>query len=148
MVSPRILLVGGRPLVTEMLNEHLRHVDHYELESVQYCDDALAMLQDRQIDLVLVLSLHVPWRSWPKWPSPARHVDLANAFLFLKQLHALHNSSPVILISGSPRAPALAHGAFAFMPKPFNLTELDRVMALALERRRSLSTEQHTPGGR
>jgi len=26
------LLVGGRPLVTEMLSEHLRHGDCYELE--------------------------------------------------------------------------------------------------------------------
>ena len=54
MVRPRILLVGGRPLVAEMLIEHLRHGDRYEPELVQYCDDALAVLWGRQIDLVFV----------------------------------------------------------------------------------------------
>jgi CheY-like chemotaxis protein len=120
MIRPRILLVGGRPLVAEMLSENLRHDDRYELEWVQYCDDALALLQGQQIDLVLVLSLHVLWRRWPRGHSPARHVDLANAFLFLMQLHAFHNPPPVILISASPRAEAeneaLAHDAFAFIP--------------------------------
>src|SRR5262245_5618463 len=137
MARPRILLVGGHLLVASMFMEHLHHEDRYELESVQCCDDALAALQCERFDLLLVLSLHVPWRRWPKWHSPARHRDLANAFVFLKQMRALHNPPPVILISGSPRAEtekeALAHGAFAFIPKPFNLAELDRLVVLALE---------------
>ena len=141
MARPRILLVGGRPLVAEMLTEHLRHGDRYELESVQYCDDALAVLQGRQIDLVLVLSLHVLWRRWPRGHSPARRIDLTNAILFLKHMRALHNPPPVILVSGSPLAAAaeeeaLAHGAFAFIPKPFELAKLDRFVVLALESRK------------
>ena len=137
MARPRILLVGGHLLVAGMFIEHFHHGDRYELESVQYCDDALAALQCERFDLLLVLSLHVPWKRWPKWYSPARHRDLANALLFLKQMRALHHPPPVILISGSPCAEAekeaLAHGAFAFLPKPFNLTELDRLVVLALE---------------
>src|SRR5262245_55460230 len=89
MIRPRILLVGGRPLVAEMLIEHLRHDDRYELKSVQYCDDALALLQGQQIDLVLVLSLHVLWRRWPRGHSPARWIDLPNAILFLKKMRQL-----------------------------------------------------------
>ena len=139
MTRPRILLVGGRPLVAEMVSEHLRHGDRYELESVQYCDDALAVLQGRQIDLVLVLSLHVLWRRWPRGHSPARHMDLTNAILFLKHMRVFHDPPPVILVSGSPLAEAekeaLAHGAFAFIPQPFDLAELDRFVVLALESR-------------
>ena len=121
-----------------MFSEHLRHGDRCELESVQYCDDALALLQRQWFDLVLVLSLHVPWRRWPKWYSPARRV--ANAILFLKHMRALHNPPPVILVSGSPlvevEKQALAHGAFAFLRKPFNLVEFDRFLVWALENRK------------
>ena len=71
---------------------------------------------------------------------PQRHIDLSNAILFLKHLQALHNPPPVILISGSPLAEpeqeALAHGAFSFVRKPFDLTELDRLVRLALESRK------------
>ena len=141
MIRPGILLVGGHPLVAEMLSEHLRHDDRYGLERVQYCDDALALLHDRQIDLVFVLSLHVLWRRWPRGHSPARRSNLTNAILFLKHVRELHNPPPVILVSGSPLAAAaeneaLAHGAFAFIAKPFDLAKFDRFVELALESRK------------
>src|SRR5262245_7115766 len=62
MARPRLLLVGGHPLMAAMFAEHLRRGECYELESVQYCDDALAGLQSQRFDLVLVLSLYVLWR--------------------------------------------------------------------------------------
>jgi CheY-like chemotaxis protein len=142
MTKPRLLLVGGDPLVAAMFTEHLHHAGRYELEAIQYCDDALAVLQRQRFDLVLVLSLHVPWRKWPRRHSPTRRI--ANAILFLKHLRALHNPPPVILVSGSPlvdaEKEALAHGAFAFLPKPFDLAELDRTIVLALEGRQGSST--------
>jgi len=123
-----------------MFTEHLHRGDCYELESVQYCDDALEVLQGRPFDLVLVLSLHVPWRRWPRSYSPARHINLTNAILFLKHMRTLHSPPPVILVSGSPLAEveqeALANGAFAFIHKPFDLAELDRFVQLALESRK------------
>ena len=137
MARPRVLLVGGHPLVAEMLTEHLHGRNRYELESVQYCDDALAVLQGRRFDLVLVLSLHMPW---PRWHSPVQHIDLTNAILFLKHMRTLHNPPPVILLLRSPLAEAekeaLAHGAFAFIHKPFDLAEFDRIGVLALENRK------------
>lgn len=140
MARPRVLLVGGHPLLVAMLTDYFHHEDRYEVDSVAYCDDALALLQRQRCDLVLVLSLHVPWRRWPRSYSPARHIGLTNAILFLKHLRALHNPPPVILISGSPRAEpeqeALAHGAFSFVRKPFDLTELDRLVRLAHESRK------------
>ena len=138
MVRPRILLVGGHPLTAAMFTEYFHHDDRYKLESVQYCDDALALLQRQQFDLVLVLSLHVPWRRRPRSYSPARRIP--NAFLFLEHMAALCNPPPVILVSGSPlvEVEKQAHdrGAFALIRKPFHLHQLDRVVLLALESRK------------
>jgi hypothetical protein len=69
-----------------MLTEHLHLGNGYELEAVQYCDDALTLLQRQRFDLVLLLSLHEPW---PRWHSPAQRIDLTNAILFLKHVRAL-----------------------------------------------------------
>jgi CheY-like chemotaxis protein len=126
-----------------MFTEYLHHDDRYELESVRYCDDALTVLQRQRFDLVLVLSLRVPWRRWPRLYSPARRI--VSAFLFLKHMRALRNPPPVILVSGSPLAEvkkqALAHGAFAFIHKPSDLRELDRVVISALENRTGSQVE-------
>jgi len=140
MASARILLVGGNPPMAEMLADYFHHDGRYEIESVEYCDDALAVLQRRRFDLVLVLSLHVPWTMRPSSYSATWRIDFANAILFLKHLRAFHSPPPVILISGSPLVEAmeeaLANGAFAFLPKPVALAELARFMALALESRK------------
>jgi CheY-like chemotaxis protein len=140
MARPRILLAGGNPLVAPMLIEHLQQGDRYDLESVEYCDEALAKIHRGGVDLVLVLSLHVPWRMWPGSHAPAGRIDLTNAILFLKHMRAVRNPPPIILISGSPFAEAeeeaLANGAFAFLAKPVNLAELDRYVVLALESRK------------
>ena len=62
-----------------------------------------------------------------------------NAILFLTHMRALHHPPPVIVASGSSLADAekeaLAHGAFAFISKPFDLAELDHIVRLALESR-------------
>ena len=140
MARPRILLVGGKFLVAPMLTEYLHHADRYEVESVAYCDDVLAVRQRRPADLILVLSLHVPWTIRPSSYSATWRIDFANAILFLKHLRALHSPPPVILISGSLLAEAqeeaLANGAFAFLPKPIDPAELDRFVVLALESRK------------
>jgi CheY-like chemotaxis protein len=126
--------------VAAMLAEHLRHDGQYEIESVTYCDHALAMLQHRQVDLVLVLSVHVPWTIWPSSYSPEWRADLKNGILFLKHLRTLHSPPPVIVVSGNPlvevREEALANGAFAFISKPVALADLDRCVELALEGRK------------
>jgi len=140
MARPRILLVGGNAPMAAMLTDYFHHDDRYEIESVEYCDDALAVLQRRRFDLVLVLSLHVPWIMRPSSYSATWRIDFANAILMLKHMRALHSPPPIILISGSllaePREEALANGAFAFLPKPVDLAEVDRFVVLALESRK------------
>jgi CheY-like chemotaxis protein len=140
MARARILLVGGNPPMAAMLTDYFHHDGRYDIESVEYGDDALALLHRRRFDLVLVLSLHVPWTMRPSSYSATWRIDFANAILFLKHLRALHSPPPVTLISGSllveAREEALANGAFAFLPKPMDLAELDRFVALALESRK------------
>ena len=140
MARPRLLLVGGHPQVAAMLTDYLVQNDRYELEAVAYCDEGLAVLQRRRVDVVLVLSLHAPWTSWPSSYSPTWRLDLANAILFLKHVRTLPSPPPVILVSGSLLAEAqeeaLANGAFAFIPKPVDLAELDRFVRLDLENRK------------
>jgi len=123
--------------MAEMLTDYFHHDDRYEIESVEYCDDALTVLQRRRFDLVLVLSPHVPWTMRPRSYSATWRIDFANAIMFLKHLRALHSPPPVILISGSllveAMEEALANGAFAFLPKPVGLADLERFMVSALE---------------
>ena len=52
------------------------------------------VLQRRPFDLVLVLSLHVPWTMRPSSYSATWRIDFANAILFLKHLRAVHSPPP------------------------------------------------------
>jgi DNA-binding NtrC family response regulator len=135
MVRRRVLLVGG-DLVAALLRDYFQvcHSNDYEVVLIEYCDDALELVLHRPFDLVLLLSLRTPWRTWPILSSPARHMGSESAVLFLKQLRALHSQVPVIVASFRQDAGAetLRNGAFAFVLKPFDLAELDSLVALAL----------------
>jgi len=125
-----------------VLREYFHHGDDYEVESVEYCDDALTVLLRQPFDLVLVLSLRAPWRTWPSLSIPARLISMESAIVFLKQMLAANIQVPVIVVSGSPLAQAeeeaLANGAFAWIQKPVNLTELDRLVARVLAANRQV----------
>jgi len=134
MDKRRVLLVGDAQ-VAAMLKEYFGYNNIYEGESIKYCEDALMMLRRRPFDLVLLLSFNAPWRTWSSLSSPAWNIESSSAILFLKQLRALLQPPPVIVVSGSLRADveasAFANGAFAFFHKPFKFADLDRLLALA-----------------
>ena len=88
-----------------MVTDYFHHDARYEIESVEYCDNALAVLQRRRFDLILVLSLHVPWTMRPSSYSATWRIDFANAILFLKHLRALHSPPP-----GNPHLRESARG--------------------------------------
>ena len=132
MSRRRVLLVGG-DVVAAALREYFQvcHANDCDVESLEYCDDALMTLQRRPCDVVLLLSLRV-WRTWPGLDRPARHIGGESAILFLKQIRALANPVPVLLVSGLSsadlEAEALANGAFAVVPKPIMFAELEHVL--------------------
>jgi CheY-like chemotaxis protein len=140
MAKRRVLLVGGDSGVVAVIDQYFRecHGD-YEVESIEYCDDALILLRRSPFDLVLILSLNAPWRTWPSLSSPTVRIGSRSAILFLKQMRGLHSAPPAILVSGSAfrqtEEESRANGAFALVLKPVNLPELDRFVRLALEGR-------------
>ena len=75
--------------------------------------------------------------------SPPRVFGNKSAILFLKQMRALHSPVPVIVVSHRAQAKeeVLANGALAFIPNPFDVRELDRLVALALSARRGPPVE-------
>jgi CheY-like chemotaxis protein len=103
-MARRVLLVGGDAQILAELGEYLDHRDS-EVESVGYCDDALILLRRRQLfDLVLILSLNAPWRTWSSLSSPTpRNIGSTSAIMFLKQMRVLYNQVPVIVVSGNLR---------------------------------------------
>src|SRR5262249_31050932 len=131
MARRRILLVGGDPSEAAVLTEYFRHGYSYEIETIEYCDDALKALSRQTFDLSLLLSIFALWRTLPSMSSRFGGLEL------LKQMRALHIQIPALVISASTLAQAkkeaLANGAVAFLPKPVNLAELDRCVVLALE---------------
>jgi len=58
-------------------------------------------------------------------------------------MRALHSPVPVIVVSQLAQAKeeVLANGALAFIPNPFDVRELDRLVALALSARRGPPVE-------
>ena len=131
----RVLLVGSEPIMLRLCRESFErlHGGTYQIETLDYCDDALMALRQQPFDLVLVLSLNAPWRAWPSLSEPTRFMGAKSAIIFLQQVRALQIRVPVLVVSQFPYAKvaALANGAFAFVD-PFEVQELDRLVSLAL----------------
>src|SRR5436309_14309887 len=123
--------------------KHL-HGGTCQIETLDYCDDALMALRRQPFDLVLVLSLNAPWRAWPSLSNPTRFMGAKSAIIFLQQVRALRIRVPVLVVSqfAFTKEEALANGAFAFV-YPFDVQELDRLVALALT-----ADRQGPPGNR
>ena len=132
---------GGDPAVVAVLREYFRHGDVNEIDSVEYCDNALTTLLRRPFDLVLLLSLRV------RWTRAIDPVGYEDAIGFLHQMRVLHSHVPVLVISAAEQARdrVLAYGALAFVLQPVNFTELDQLVARALAANRRGSPSQQLP---
>ena len=129
MPRPRILAVGGHSAQVEIVRQYFGLGDDYELEAVEYCDEAMTTLLRRPFTLVLLLSLRV------QWTRSIAPVEYEEAMGFLHQMRTLHSTIPVVVASAAVGASerAISMGAFAFIPQPIQLEELRRVVARALE---------------
>ena len=126
MARRRVLLVGSDSVVAAMLRQYFDLRD-LESEWVEYGDDALTALSRQPFDLVLVLSIFTRWKALP-----SRTVRFGGMEV-LKQMRALAGAIPVVVASfAEVEEETLAHGGFAFVPKPIDFLELDRVVAAAL----------------
>jgi DNA-binding NtrC family response regulator len=121
-----VLIVDDEPAIVRMLKDALgmfRHEHGYTVEIA--CDgvDALAALEHRQFDLVL-LDMYMPRMS---------------GLELLEEMRRLNVSTPVLMLTGNDdarsAADALSGGIFAYIPKPFDLQHLEHLVSLAVSSR-------------
>jgi DNA-binding NtrC family response regulator len=129
--AKRVLIVDDQPRVLEVLREILasfRHAHAYEITTAQSVAHALDILQRDRFDLIL-LDMVMPGIGDPLLRRQG--LDL------LKHIRELGVNAPVLMMSGDwesrKEADALTEGAFGYLHKPFDLRELDRLVALAIE---------------
>lgn len=122
------MLVGGHldSQVAAKCSAYLLLGDRYDVQTIDYCDDALNALSQQSFDVILLFSIFARWRMLP-----SRRVRFGG-IEFLKQMRALHIHVPTLVVSASMLAQAkneaLANGAAAFIPKPVKLTELEEAL--------------------
>jgi len=121
----RVLIVDDDPAVVETLSAVLRDSKQaYTVETASKGSDAIATLFWQRPDLVL-LDIKLP--------------DMSGIEV-LKHIRKADPTIPVLMVSGNATetafAEALKHGAFAYIPKPFNVLYIDHLVAVALETRR------------
>jgi DNA-binding NtrC family response regulator len=125
-MTPLILVVDDDRSVRHMLTESLGG-NGLEVIAVESAEDGLALVSDRQPDVVL-LDIMLPGRSG---------LDV------LHDIQALDRRLPVILVtadSGSSTAiAAMQLGAYDYVCKPLDLIQLKRLVEAAIESRRLMS---------
>ena len=128
--SKRVLIVDDEPNVVGVLLEFFARFQHghvYEVVPAYSAAEALdILLQGEAFDLIL-LDMVIPGIG-DRWK---QGLDL------LKHIRDLGVKAPVLMMSGGGdirrEAEALIAGAIGYLHKPFNLRDLDRSVALALD---------------
>jgi CheY-like chemotaxis protein len=130
-VTKRILIVDDQPHVLDAVRDIVAAFQHghvYEITTARSGPDALAILQRERFDLIL-LDMVMPGIGDPL--RRRQGLDL------LKRIRDLGVNAPVLMMSGDldreKEAEALTEGAFGYLHKPFNLRELDRLVATAIQ---------------
>jgi two-component system phosphate regulon response regulator OmpR len=126
----RILIVDDQPRVLETLRDivaSFRHEHAYEITTAQAVADAFVILQRERFDLIL-LDMVMPGIGNPLLRRQGLDV--------LKLVRDLGVNAPVLMMSGDregrKEADALTQGAFGYLHKPFDLSDLDRLVARAI----------------
>src|SRR5206468_13132546 len=118
------------PRVLDVLREILVSFKHgyaYEITTAHSVADTLAILQGERFDLIL-LDMVMPGIGDPSLRRQG--LDL------LKRVRDLGVNAPVLMMSGDyesrKEADAMIEGAFGYLHKPFDLRELDHLVARAI----------------
>jgi DNA-binding NtrC family response regulator len=126
----RILIVDDQPRVLETLRDIIASFQHehaYEITTAQTVADAFVILQRERFDLIL-LDMVMPGIGNPLLRRQGLDV--------LKRVRDLGVNAPVLMMSGDresqKEADALTQGAFGYLHKPFDLSELDRLVVRAI----------------
>ena len=115
----RILVVDDEPELLEILREHFE--GRYEIETALSGASAIERFVRRRPDMVFL------------------DVDMAggNGLAVLKLLRQTDPKIPVVMVTANAEnavaAECITLGAFGYVPKPFNLTYMDHMAAVAIE---------------
>jgi putative two-component system response regulator len=119
----RILIVDDEPANVRLLERILARENYSQVRSTYDARQVTSLCREFRPDLVL-LDLNMP------------HID---GFELMKELSAGERPTSTIVLSGDATAEAreraLAEGADQFLPKPFDRTELLRMIAEILDAR-------------
>jgi two-component system phosphate regulon response regulator OmpR len=128
--TKRVLIIDDQPRVLDVLRDivaSFRHQHAYEITTTNSVADAFAILQRESFDLIL-LDMVMPGIGNPVLRRQGLDV--------LKRVRALGVQTPVLMMSGDyesrKEADALIEGAFGYVHKPFNVRELDLIVAKAI----------------
>jgi len=128
--AKRVLIVDDQPHVLGVLRELIasyRHEHVYEITTTQSVTDALGILERDRFDLIL-LDMVMPGIGDP--------LQRRQGLDVLKRIRDMGVTAPVLMMSGDyesrKEADALTEGAYAYLHKPFDLRELDRLVASAI----------------
>lgn len=118
----RVLVVDDEPELAEVVREYLR--DRYDVEIANSGPVAIAAFRARRPDVVF-LDINMPGPSGVE---------------VLKELRQADASVPVIMVTVNTEVAVvqecLREGAFAYVPKPFDLKYMDHMAALATQQTR------------
>ena len=128
--TKRILIIDDQRNVLDVLREILVSFQHghtYEGRTVQSVADAFDILDREHFDLIL-LDMVMPGIGDPSLRRQGLDV--------LKRIRQVGINAPVFMMSGDyesrKEADALTEGALAYLHKPFDLGELDRLVVRAI----------------
>lgn len=125
-MKKKVLIVDDEPSVGELLRDffgRFQHGHQYEISTARDGAEALMLLLRQDFDLVL-LDMNMPRLS---------------GLALLKEMRGLRIKVPVLIVTGNQdakvAADAISAGVLAYVPKPFDLPQLEHLVALALPRR-------------
>jgi len=119
-----VLVVDDEPELTDVVREYLQ--DRYEVTVAHSGTAALEAVQRRCPDVVFC-DINMPGPSGVE---------------VLKTLRRAHPTLPVVMVTVNTEAATvqecLREGAFAYVPKPFDLKYVEHMAALATQQRRGV----------
>src|SRR5207248_9301896 len=119
---PRLLLVDDDPMIRKVLQRSL--AASFQVTALASAEEAIAEVRARPYDVVL----------------SDVHLQGMSGVEFLRRLREQDLDLPVLLMSGEPQLDAairaVEYGAMRYILKPFNMVELQQVLARAVSLRR------------